>query len=480
MKRRRPTPFKWDAGVSGGGGGDGGSGNWDNRNNARVWSSSSDDNDDFSDTDDDIPINDEAFNRVNMINELLGSMKSTNPSKPTDTSQPKQQPKKQQQNGSSVITKIVIEPKPKLPLADVFIPFSNAIMNKRIMPEWSDDESSSSSSSSSEDSQNSDEDDNNDDGNNMDDLSKSLSSALTKYNKNPQISISRDKANIFDNIFEGLTGNRNTNTKSKTHSKAGKNGKYSSCPKCHKRKKKKAKQEYDRRTRGECFLCAWGNLYHDGIEAKCVAKMNKIMDNYGGCDNIELAQQLVLYYKRFVYKKDKGLPMFTVQIALEHIEHHILSAKIYAGESIRMWLQIRYVIANNLFDENGKHDRHDLNGLINVQKLLNTCYGLDPAKLLFNFGDSADDMKKIGQNFKFFEFFKQRDDRIDNRMGRAFNNNIKDKSHKKNGDKKTKKKSSKTKMKFTTTTTKRNKKKSAKYDDSDDSVDSQSLEEFDV
>lgn len=411
MKRKRENnPFKWDNGSSA---------SISAHKNASVRSSSSyssgDDHYHSSDSqcggddDGDIPIGDDSFNRTNMIDQLLNTMKTA-----YSNNQPQQQ--KQQPNGRQTTTTIKVAqiPRPRKPLNDVFTAFSNTIMNDRILPKW--ESSSSSSSSDSGDEEEMDEFSTQDSDSDVASSSIFASKAMTMTNRHTAAAtttttdiIAKDKGNIFDNIFAGLTGEKgNTNASEPKKNTEG------CCGQCRKKT-----GSYDKRHRGECFMCAWGNLYHDGIEAKHVAKMNTIMNNYGGCDNIELAQQLVLYYKQFVYRKHTGLPMFTIAVALEHIENHILSAKIFAGESIRMWLQIRFLIANNLFDDNGRHDKHDLQGLINVQKILNTSYGLNPANMLFDFGDSKDDMKKMGQNFKFMEMFKQRDDRIQNRINRS-------------------------------------------------------------
>jgi len=158
----------------------------------------------------------------------------------------------------------------------------------------------------------------------------------------------------------------------------------------------------------ECFLCAWGDLYHDGIKAKHVNKLNDIMKNYGGCSNEDLAQMLHLYFKRFVYKENKGMTMLTAEIALEHIEEHVLASDIFIGESIRLFKKIRYSIASRLFYENGRFDRHEMTAIINVQKMLNTLMGLNQANLNFNQGRGRQDMNKIGNYFNIMPLFKQK------------------------------------------------------------------------
>jgi hypothetical protein len=168
---------------------------------------------------------------------------------------------------------------------------------------------------------------------------------------------------------------------------------------------------YDKRTRPECFMCAYGNMYHDGIEAKHVCELNRIMDQYGGCDNTELAQMLVLYYDRFVYRPHSGMSRFSVQVALEHIEQHTRDAVIYLGESVKLLLEIRFGLANIIFKQSGRHDKDALSGFVQIQRLLNTQMTMKPENMIFNFGKSAEDTRRMGQRFNFMEVFKQKKER---------------------------------------------------------------------
>jgi hypothetical protein len=51
-------------------------------------------------------------------------------------------------------------------------------------------------------------------------------------------------------------------------------------------------------------------------------------------------------------------------------------------ESIRRCSQIRFLVENNLFDENSEHNKHALQCLVNVQKTMNNLYSLNLVNML--------------------------------------------------------------------------------------------------
>jgi len=174
-------------------------------------------------------------------------------------------------------------------------------------------------------------------------------------------------------------------------------------------RRRKEAPHYDTQKRGECFLCAWGNRFHDGVKAKKVNRLFDIVDGYGMCDNIELAQQLHLYFKESVYKPGQGMSMLTKEIALEHIEGmHTLSAIIFIGQSIKTWMKVFFNSANTLYKANGKIDKEASILMKDSQKMLNELYKMDPSKLNFNFGKSRDDTSKMGAPFRIMPEFKQK------------------------------------------------------------------------
>lgn len=175
------------------------------------------------------------------------------------------------------------------------------------------------------------------------------------------------------------------------------------------RVKKGALPHYKTQERGECFLCAYGNRFHDGVSAKHINRLRDIVDNYGMCDNVELAQQLHLYFKANVYKANEGMSMLTKEIALEHIEAmHTLSATIFIGESIKTWREVFFSCANELFRANRTIDRTKAMLMKDAQKILNELYKMDPSKMNFNFGKSREDTNKQGAPFRIMPEFKQK------------------------------------------------------------------------
>ena len=118
-------------------------------------------------------------------------------------------------------------------------------------------------------------------------------------------------------------------------------------------------KDYDRRQRPECFLCAWGNRFHDGIEARHVNRLHDIInEQYGICSNVELAEMLVLYFNKEVYRPGCGMTRLTREVALEHIEEgHSLNARIFLGESIRRQGQNLFCLEAAQWREDGTYDK---------------------------------------------------------------------------------------------------------------------------
>lgn len=71
----------------------------------------------------------------------------------------------------------------------------------------------------------------------------------------------------------------------------------------------------------ECFLCSFGHHYAQ-MKGKDVDALCSIFEGYGKNSNAEIALQLHLYFKEYVYTPYCGMPMLTEKIALEHIEVH--------------------------------------------------------------------------------------------------------------------------------------------------------------
>ena len=203
----------------------------------------------------------------------------------------------------------------------------------------------------------------------------------------------RSPQNLFDDLFAQMPAQQPQNTARKQP------------------RLEQADAVYDKRRRPECFLCSHGNPYHDNIEAKHVCKLNEIMGLYGSVDNDELAWMLVLYYEKYVRRGNPALARLTFHVALEHIEQHTRDATIYQGESIKLLLEIRFGLANQIFKASGRHDKDTLTGFVQIQRLLNTQMTMKPENMMFNFGKTGEDSKHMGRYFKLMETFSQKKER---------------------------------------------------------------------
>jgi hypothetical protein len=155
-------------------------------------------------------------------------------------------------------------------------------------------------------------------------------------------------------------------------------------------------QQYDTTGRPECFLCAWGNRFHDGIAAPHVVKLNAILkESYGVHANHELARELHLYFKRHIYRPRAGMTMLTTACALEHIEQlHTLNARIFLGEMIRDEKMMYFAFKNAVWRQDGSWDRHAVKEYRESKKELRQLYAMPLARMNFTDGDTVEDQKR--------------------------------------------------------------------------------------
>jgi hypothetical protein len=166
------------------------------------------------------------------------------------------------------------------------------------------------------------------------------------------------------------------------------------------RPRKRRHCEYSAKHRNECFLCAWGNKFHDGIAAPHVNKLIDIIDtNYGVHHNREIANELHLYFKYEIYDPASGMQMLTREIALEHIESmHTLNARIFLGESIKQEKQLSFLFLNAIWrpDPAGgfTYDKVAADQYRKSQKSLRELYLMPLNKMNFSNGNNAEDLKR--------------------------------------------------------------------------------------
>lgn len=182
------------------------------------------------------------------------------------------------------------------------------------------------------------------------------------------------------------------------------------------RKKKKRPRRRDHRIlpyntneRAECFLCMWGNKYHDGIKAKHVNGLhNIILKQYPKCNNIDLAKQCELYFMKWIYRPGTGMGRLTKEIALEHIEGlHTLNATIFIGESMRKCVKIMYGLEHHIFKSNDKFDKEASREWREYLKQIQSLYKMNPDEMLFNYGQTRKDTADMGQPFNLMVQRKQ-------------------------------------------------------------------------
>ena len=181
-------------------------------------------------------------------------------------------------------------------------------------------------------------------------------------------------------------------------------------PERHKRQRQADDLPQVQHRRPECFLCAWGDKFHDGIEAPHANKLTEIIKrNYGVHDNTEIAQELHLYFKHEVYDPSRGMVMLTAAVALEHIEGlHSLDATIYIGESIRKEKRIAFMLENMIFREDGTYDKAALADFRRSQKEIRDLYLMPVSRMNFSNGNTKDDMRGASNYFNLQQPFSQR------------------------------------------------------------------------
>jgi hypothetical protein len=167
----------------------------------------------------------------------------------------------------------------------------------------------------------------------------------------------------------------------------------------------------------ECFLCSWGDKYHDGIMAPHIQKLDLIIDSsYTRCNNEDIAQQAHLYFKENIYDPESGMTMLEKEDVLVHIESlHSLNAKFYIGESIKTWKKMKFLLENSVFKmdpsnaANAIFDYKAFIALEKTQKMLQSLYKTDFQRLLFTEGVSKEDMNKLGAFHQLMPLYTQKD-----------------------------------------------------------------------
>lgn len=142
----------------------------------------------------------------------------------------------------------------------------------------------------------------------------------------------------------------------------------------------------------ECFLCSWGNSAHDGIYSHHLEELKRIYTTFRAyAPEEELANMLFSYYKENVYIPDRGMPMLTPIMALNHIRNigkcHTLNAPEHVINSIRNWSKVSDNLLFTMFHKNNKIDKDQFNCFEKAQKIIDSLYLRDINKMNFRDAD---------------------------------------------------------------------------------------------
>lgn len=173
------------------------------------------------------------------------------------------------------------------------------------------------------------------------------------------------------------------------------------------------KQRKAASSKDSCFLCAFGDRFHDGIRAPHIARLNDIYEKfYGKMSNYELANAMHLYFKANIYSEDDSIPMLEPQVVLEHIEgRHSLAALNFIVESIKDYEQVKFIAKGCLCKADGTMDHRAFAIFDKAQTKLEKLYTMKIDNMNFNNGQTMEDLNSKGGYFNLMPMFSQREER---------------------------------------------------------------------
>jgi len=161
--------------------------------------------------------------------------------------------------------------------------------------------------------------------------------------------------------------------------------------------------------KNECFLCGWGDEFHDAIAAPLLKRLNAIFEYYyGKAENAAIAQMMHLYYTKKIYDPALGMPMLSQATALAHIEgFHTLEPRIAFGEIARRYLRLLAVLENEIFFTNNGFNRHTMNAYHGCVRMLMAIYKSDMSKMNYYNAKLDIDLKRLGALTQLVPSFTQ-------------------------------------------------------------------------
>lgn len=183
--------------------------------------------------------------------------------------------------------------------------------------------------------------------------------------------------------------------------------------------KKKRRVDIVPASKDQCFLCQFGDRFHDGIRAPHIAKLNNIIDKfYGRMSNFDLACCVSLYFNEKIYAVTENIPMLRVEIILEHIEgRHSLNATNFLIESIHDYEKVKFIAKASLCKADGTLDKEAFAIFDKTQSKLEKLYTMDITKMNFNEHQTKEDLNSKGSYTNLLSMYSQRED-YENRLKR--------------------------------------------------------------
>lgn len=163
----------------------------------------------------------------------------------------------------------------------------------------------------------------------------------------------------------------------------------------------------------DCFLCSWGDKFHDGIRVPHITKLFQLMDKfYGIMSNYDLAESMHQYYVTHIYNKGEGMYMLETYAIIEHLEScHSLAALNFIVESIRKWKKVLFLAENSMTKSDHTIDGKAFAIFEKAQSKLEKLYTMNIKGMNFNQGQTIEDLNSKGLYFNLMPMFSQKEER---------------------------------------------------------------------
>ncbi len=161
--------------------------------------------------------------------------------------------------------------------------------------------------------------------------------------------------------------------------------------------------------RGECFFCAWGDKFHDGIEAPHINKLFAIIDDMLGiASDVEIADAVVDYYQKAVYDAQQGMPRMTRFLVLHHLHNHTKDARLYLVKRLEEGQQLMYLFKQAIVRADGSFDYKAHDAYWKAVAATNGLYKMRLEQMNFNNGKTRDDTRLMSNPMQLMRSLTQR------------------------------------------------------------------------